>query len=159
MENLRKYALFIFIILFNLSSYTIFDSSYFSTVAQAKSSKKQKKKRDILNSKTVKKINKRQTKRLAKINQYKAKKYIGETTEGLLKVRTYKGLSKKIKTMLDKLVRAENKDRNKLYSIIVKANKYDKKKESVLRMSMFQARFDLDPIGTYYYEKRTWQKK
>jgi uncharacterized protein YdbL (DUF1318 family) len=47
---------------------------------------------------------------------------IGETNDGLLSIRVSEGLSLKEKAETNKLVKAENSDRENLYSEIAKAN-------------------------------------
>lgn len=133
------------------------DSEFVETVYAKKKSRKRS--QNILQTKKAKAITKRQASRLVRIDEHKLKGLIGETTQGLLKIRTLSGVSKKSRKKLEKLVQSENQDRNRLYKIMVDENKFDKKNETLLRMNMFKSRFDLEPIGNYYYENRTWRKK
>ncbi len=93
------------------------------------------------------------------IRQYKKKGILGEKDNGLLAIRNTDDLSRKEKLKLKKLVNSENKDRNKLYKIISKANQHSEKQEALLRLNMFRAHLDVDPRGTYYFEKKQWYKK
>ena len=113
----------------------------------------------ILKTSGVRRIQKRQAKRMYEIDGFKAKKVIGEKENGLVGIRTLKGLNKKEKKKVKALVDEENKDRNNLYGIIVKASHYDKKMELVLRKSFFESYQEWAPSGTYYYKNHKWQTK
>ena len=137
---------------------------FFPLLTQAKKEKASKKmgKVDIVkvfNSKTVKRIHKRKGRRMGPIGAYKQKGFVGEREDGLLGIRTTEGLSKAKKKKLEKLVAAENKDRNRLYRILAKAKGRSKKEEVLLRFDMFRAHLDVDLEGMYYFEKGYWRRK
>ena len=127
--------------------------------ARKKYSKKKPKKKNIYKTRSVKKIIRRRAKRLEKIKNYKKKKAIGESSDGLIRIRSLASLpsgeQKKLKKMLD----AENKDRNRLYRIIMKADGFSKKQEQVFRETMFETYIGRDPVGTFFFEKKYWQQK
>ena len=113
----------------------------------------------VFDSKIVKRIHRRKARRMESIGVYKRKGFIGEREDGLLAIRTTKGLSKAKKKKLEKLVAAENRDRNKLYRILARAKGRSKKEEVLLRFDMFRAHLDVDLEGTYYFEKGYWRRK
>ena len=138
----------------------------FSISGEAKKEKNPKKTKKhgvnatkILDSKPVKKIHKRQARRMVPIRLYKKKGFIGEKEDGLLSIRNTDKMSKKEKRKLKNLLNMENRDRNKLYQIISKANKHSKKQKALLRLNMFRSHLDIDPRGTYYFENGQWHKK
>ena len=127
--------------------------------AKNKSKKKQANQKKYFNHPTVKAIHKRRARRIASIEKYKEKKIVGEADNGLLKIRSAKRLNKKQKKKLESVIKKENKDRNKLYRILMKVEKFPADQEAVLRESMFESYLQWDPEGTYFYEKTHWQKK
>ena len=62
--------------------------------------------------------------RAASIKPYMDKGNVGISNQGTLVIRNSKGLNLKEKAKLNRLIDAENKDRNALYMEIAKANKY-----------------------------------
>lgn len=71
--------------------------------------------------------------RAASIKPFMDRGNVGIGNEGLLVVRNMKGLNLKDKAKLKRLIVAENKDRNSLYSEIAKANKFPPDKVSEIK--------------------------
>lgn len=119
----------------------------------------QKQKPLVLKTEAVRKIQQSQARRMNKLDKFKVKTNIGEKEDGFVGIRTLDGLSKKDAEEINKLVEAENKDRQNLYSIIVKSSRYDKKMEETLKKSFFDSYQEWAPVGTYFFKDDKWQKK
>lgn len=104
-------------------------------------------------------LQKKMAARFMDYEKYRNKKYIGESVDGILRVRTTKGLSKKEAQKVKNLVKAENKDREALYKIIVKAEGYDQNMEKVLREKFFRSYQEWAPKGTYFFLDGRWNIK
>ncbi len=85
--------------------------------------------------------------------------HIGLGYDGLLKVRTTDGLSLKDKGQLNKLVKAENNDRQQLYQEIANANNYPDQVGEVQKI--FAASWRDQAQKGWYMEdaKGNWKKK
>lgn len=122
-------------------------------------SKGKKKKSPFVENKTLKKIYGRQARRSKVIDAFKKKGALGESDSGLLKVRTSKGLSKKEKEIMNKFVKAENKDRKRIIAEIEKGGFYTERQKKEIRQTMFKFNRTSDSKGTYFFQADNWQKK
>jgi uncharacterized protein len=84
---------------------------------------------------------------------------VGLSHNGLLKIRSSKKLSLKQKGQLNKLVKAENNDRKRLYQEIAVANKFPEKVADV--QNIFADSWRKQAKNGWYLEKSDgiWQKK
>ncbi len=84
---------------------------------------------------------------------------VGLGNNGLLKVRSGKGLSLKLKGQVNKLVKAENQDRKRLYREIAVANKFQDKVGEV--QNIFADSWRKQAKKGWYLEKPdgSWQQK
>ena len=129
----------------------------FSNLGLAK--KKKKKSQNFLDSKLIKKIYKRQARRQKSLNKYKAKGRIGEADSGFILIYNVKKLSKKERAGIEKLVKVENGDRERLYSEVARVNKYNEEQMKFFKFTMFETYFEYDAKGVYYFRADHWQKK
>ncbi len=113
----------------------------------------------FLDSKFSQQIFKRQGARRTDLVDYKKKGYIGETSEGLIAIRDINKLNPTLKKKIEKKVKFENKDRNRLYQAFIKRNKYNQQQEKTYRQNMFQSHLQSDPQGVYYRAEKEWLKK
>lgn len=111
------------------------------------------------NAKELEQLFKRQAARGESIFNFKRSHHIGEGDDGLLAIRNYDNLSKAKKAELDAMIKNENADRLRLYTLLAQDNKFNDKEKLSLRKNMFQAHLDVDPAGTYYFLNRAWQQK
>lgn len=120
----------------------------------------QKSKKDSFDQSTVlPKIYQRQAKRAAKIRLFKSKGHIGEADNGLLKIRSLSSLPAKQKKFLEKLVKIENSDREKIFSIIQKDVLSTKENKQSMRLRYFENNLASDAKGIYYFRADHWTKK
>ncbi len=84
---------------------------------------------------------------------------VGLSAAGLLKIRTLAGLNMKQKGELNKLVKQENQDRQRLYREIANANGFPDKVRDV--QNIFAASWQTQAQGGWYLEKPDgrWVKK
>jgi|GEM_PF-4732252 len=127
------------------------------TRRRKKKTARKKKVVNVLDLPTVRKIRRSQAKRLNKIYYYKQQFLIGETDQGLLGVRPSARMPSSSQAKVKSLVKAENKDREKLYQIVAKKERFDKKQQQMLRMQFFESYRRWDPRGAYFAVDRAWQ--
>jgi uncharacterized protein len=106
----------------------------------------------------AKALQKRQVKRMAAIRDFKMGGFIGETDSGLLAIHDVKQVNARNQKVLKKLVEDENKDRQQIYNEIMVYNKLKPEQKPALIQNFFEVYRNTDPKGTYYYEKKVWQK-
>jgi uncharacterized protein YdbL (DUF1318 family) len=111
-----------------------------------------------IDSEESQKILGRQKERLADLDTYKEKGVIGETSEGLLDIYKEDKLSALEKKKVQRLLSEENKDRELLYSDIVKSNGMSEGMKAGVRKTFFQSLRDASPAGTPVKENDEWTK-
>lgn len=84
-----------------------------------------------INSPRIRAIRNSMEKRQSKLSPYYNSGAVGFTNNGLIASVTNKGLSVKKKSSVQKLIKAENKDRKALYSEIANANKHPEWKADI----------------------------
>lgn len=129
-----------------------------SKIKNQKKSKNQKKD-PFYSSKYLDKIYLRMAKRQNRIIGFKKKGVVGEADNGLLKMRTTKGLSTKEKELLEKLVKVENSDRNKMFSKMEEGTQPTKLMKEETRRHYFETQLTSDGSGVYYFRADHWMKK
>ena len=98
--------------------------------------------------------------RNAKIMQFKDKGAIGETNDGMLSIREMDGLGGEEIRTVNRLLRAENNDREALYKELTAANKIDPadidKVKSIFAKTL---KLKAKPGHWYHDEKGNWTQK
>lgn len=108
---------------------------------------------------SIAKQKQQQVGRMRAVKLYKAKGHIGESDNGMLAIREPKMINKEELAVIQKLVDEENRDRAVIIDEISKVNKFDEKKKQQFVNVYYSTWKNVDPKGTYYFEKSTWQKK
>lgn len=101
---------------------------------------------------------KRQVKRMAMFRDFKFAGFLGETDQGLLAIRDISKTTPENQKFIKKLVDEENKDRLQIYKEIANYNKLKPKQKQMLIQNFFEVYRNTDAKGTYYFEKKAWQK-
>ncbi len=130
-----------------------------SKKAQTATKKMAKNPDPFYKSKLLDKIYKRQAKRMKRISEFKKQGVIGEADNGLLKVREVGKLKAKDKELMEKLVKVENSDRQKIFSEMEKDASYTKSNKVFLRRRYFELYRQMDSRGTYFFQADHWHKK
>lgn len=115
-----------------------------------------------INTPVVKAIIESRTKRFKEIDPYMADGTFGEGMEGYLVLRKKEGLDLKTMTTLKKLVLEENKDREKLYLEILRANGLDADEKNLKRVGGIFAkaiRKKLKEGRWYQVDEDTWAQQ
>ncbi len=107
----------------------------------------------------AKKHFKSQLSRMDDIRKNKFAGYIGEADTGMLAIREIKALSKDEQKKITKLVDDENKDRKKIYAILMKHNKLNEKERAMLIRSAYETYKNMDSKKTYHFENKKWLQK
>lgn len=110
-------------------------------------------------SRGLAKIYDRQAKRAKFIQRYKKTGAVGETEWGRLMIRDQKKLSKRDGKRLNKLVSLENKDRERIFSAIMKGLAGNRENQKAMRLRYFEQNLANDSKGTYYFRADHWQQK
>ena len=84
---------------------------------------------------------------------------VGEKIDGFIALRDASGLKLKVKAAVKKLVAAENKDREALYSLVAKLNKVPKETEKVARIYGKEWRKNAKDEHYVQNDKAEWMKK
>lgn len=106
----------------------------------------------------LKAIYKKQAKRMKTIDKFKKKGWIGESDSGLLKYKDPKA-SGKTKELLEKVVSAENKDREDIIKFIEAGVRDTKENKIFIRRRLFELYREMDATGTFYYQADNWHQK
>jgi uncharacterized protein YdbL (DUF1318 family) len=96
--------------------------------------------------------------RFDQLTPYLESGHVGITRDGLLEVRTAEGLDMKARAEVNRLVKAENQDRLRLYKEISTANGFPDKAGEVQAIFAESWR-DKAPAGWYLQGDKGWQKK
>jgi uncharacterized protein len=106
----------------------------------------------------AKPLQKRQVKRMAALRDFKMAGFIGETDSGLLAIHDLSKVNARNQKILKKLVEDENKDRLQIFNEIMSYNRLKPEQKPVLIQNFFEVYRNTDPKGTFFYEKKVWQK-
>lgn len=123
-----------------------------------KKSSNDEKKDPFYANKTLKKIYYRQAKRASRIRNYKIKGVIGEADDGLLKIRDSSSLKKEDKLKMEKIVKVENSDRNRIFKEVEKGIPSSQLDREANRRHLFKFYHAGDETGMYYFQADHWMK-